>query len=242
MRAASRTDVGNIRENNEDVLYASVDPVGNLPNLFLVADGMGGHKAGEVASRSAMEFFLKYINETPCNDGELLDYMTGAVKYANNAVFELSLSDMAYFGMGTTLSACVVADGKVYIAHIGDSRIYLVNSGKLQQLTNDHTFVGEMVRAGQFSKEEAERHPSKNALTRALGVERDVSSDAPVAAVTSGDVLLLCSDGLNNMVSESEIVKILMSNKDVEQKSDELVELAKNNGGADNITVVVIEV
>jgi len=242
MRAASRTDIGNIRENNEDVLYSSIDPVGNLPNLFLVADGMGGHKAGEVASRSAMEFFLKYIGEAPCNDGELLDYMTEAVKYANNAVFELSLTDMAYFGMGTTLSACVVADGKVFIAHIGDSRIYLVNSGKLQQLTNDHTFVGEMVRAGQFSKEEAERHPSKNALTRALGVERDVSADAPVAAVTSGDMLLLCSDGLNNMVTENDIVKILTSNKDVEKKADTLIERAKKNGGMDNITVVVIEV
>lgn len=242
MLVASKTDIGNIRENNEDILYSSIEPVGSLPNLFLVADGMGGHKAGEVASRNAMQFFLEYIDKTPCNDGELLDYMAGAVMYANNAVYEMSLTDAAYFGMGTTLSACVVTDGKAFIAHIGDSRIYLVNDGKLQQLTNDHTFVSEMVRAGQFSKEEAERHPSKNALTRALGVERDVSADAPMAAVMPGDIMLLCSDGLSNMVSEKEIAEILISDKDVQAKSDALIKRAKENGGVDNITVIVIEV
>ena len=242
MRVASKTDIGNIRENNEDVLYTSISPIGGLPNLFLVADGMGGHKAGEVASQNAMKFFLEYINNTPCNDGELLDYMAGAVSYANNSVYMMSLTDPAYFGMGTTLSACVVADGKAFIAHIGDSRIYLINNKKLLQLTNDHTFVSEMVRAGQFSKEEAERHPSKNALTRALGVEQNVSADAPIAVVAPGDMLLLCSDGLSNMVPEKEITEILISDRDVEAKSEALIECAKRNGGVDNITAIVIEV
>ena len=242
MQAAGKTDVGNIRENNEDVLYLSIDPIGSLPNLFLVADGMGGHRAGEIASQSAMQFFLEYIKENSCSDGELLDYMAEGVKYANNAVFKLSLADPTYFGMGTTLTVCVISDQKVLIAHIGDSRIYLASDGKLQQLTNDHTFVSEMVRAGQFSKEEAERHPSKNALTRALGVDHDVSADAPMAAVTTGDMLLLCSDGLSNMVPEEDIEEILKSDKNVEAKATALIERAKKNGGLDNITVIVIDV
>ena len=242
MRVASKTDIGNIRENNEDVLYSSAEPVGSLPNLFLVADGMGGHKAGEIASGSAKRFFLEYINMTPCSNGELLDYIAEAVKHANKSVYDLSLSDPAYYGMGTTLSVCVIADDKVLIAHVGDSRIYLSKNDTLMQLTNDHTFVGEMVRAGQFSKEEAQRHPSKNALTRALGVERYVSADAPIASVESEDVLLLCSDGLSNMVSDNEISEILRSNLDVQDKADELIERAKKNGGIDNITVVVIQI
>ncbi|MCL2698695.1 MAG: Stp1/IreP family PP2C-type Ser/Thr phosphatase [Defluviitaleaceae bacterium] len=241
MLAVGKTDVGNIRENNEDVLYASTDPVGSLPNLFLVADGMGGHKAGEIASRNAMRFFLDYINENQCRDGELLDHMAEAVRHANNAVYEMSLTDSNYSGMGTTFTGCVISEGKALMVHIGDSRVYLLNNGELRQITNDHTFVSEMVRAGQFSKEEAERHPGRNALTRALGVELDVSADAPMTAVAPGDTLLICSDGLSNMVAEPDIAEVLRSDHSIDVKTDALIVNAKENGGMDNITVVLVE-
>lgn len=241
MRAIGKTDVGKLRTNNEDTFFVSQDPVGSLPDLFIVADGMGGHKAGEVASQSALTFFLEYVGANPCPDGELLDYLTEAAAYANANVYARSLTDSAYSGMGTTFSACVVSGGKAYIVHIGDSRIYKCGGGSFTQLTNDHTYVGEMMRAGQFSKEEAARHPNKNALTRALGVEKNVLADGRIDRLEAGDRLLMCSDGLSNMVPEEEITEIMISETDIAAKVDSLIERAKAHGGADNITAIIVE-
>ncbi len=242
MRVSGKTDVGKMRSNNEDAFAIYSEKFGSLENLFIVADGMGGHNAGEIASQTAVDCFLEYVCNTSCEDGEILDFMTEGIIYANRCVFEKACTDESYSGMGTTFSALTIYENKVFIVHLGDSRIYIFGGGKMAQLTNDHTYASEMVRAGHLTADEAQRHPSKNALTRVLGVEKSVSVDARIDKVYEGDKLLICSDGLTNMIPDHEIYKILIEEIDVDEKTDKLVKLALQNGGADNITAVIIEI
>jgi protein phosphatase len=240
MLSAGKTDVGKVRQNNEDSLLISNEPVGVLPNLFVVADGMGGHKAGEVASSLAIKYCCEYLTNNAEGRGEILDTLIDAVRFANAMVHELGLKDESYSNMGTTFTSCCISGGKAYIAHVGDSRLYKINANETERVTTDHSYVEEMLRAGRITPEEAENHPDRNIITRALGTDGDVKADGTVIDVKQGDMLLICSDGLNTMLKDAEIADILNSDLLLQQKADRLVEAANEKGGRDNISVILI--
>ena len=225
--AAVATHVGLVREGNEDS-YLTDEP------LFAVADGMGGHRGGEVASQLAVETLEKLFQK---GIGELPDQ----VQEANRVVFERSVVDEKVAGMGTTLTAALVEGDRVRLAHVGDSRAYLLRDGGLRLLTEDHTLVHRMVTEGEISREEAETHPQRSVLTRALGVETVVDVDDDSIQVRPGDRLLLCTDGLTSMVSEQAVEEALRTVPDPHEAAQRLVQLANEGGGADNTTVVVLD-
>ena len=223
------SDIGRVRSNNEDS-YLADDP------LFAVADGMGGENAGEVASALALEVLAKMAGE-----GRTVD-LTDWVREANREVWDRSVSDRSVAGMGTTLTA-VLADGeRLRLAHVGDSRAYLLRNGQLRRLTEDHTRVARMVREGTITEEQAARHPERNIITRALGISIDVNVDQILVDVRTGDRLLLCTDGLTGMVPEEELRTILQSAAAPEEAARKLIEAANEAGGADNVTAVVLDV
>jgi serine/threonine protein phosphatase PrpC len=225
--AAAATDIGLVREGNEDS-YLTEEP------LFAVADGMGGHRGGEVASQLAVETLEKLFKK---GAGDLPDQ----VQEANRVVFERSVVDEKVAGMGTTLTAALVEGDRVRLAHVGDSRAYLLRDGDLRRLTEDHTLVHRMVTEGEISQEEAETHPQRSVLTRALGVETVVDVDDDTVQVRPGDRLLLCTDGLTSMVSEQAIEKVLRAVPDPQEAAERLVQIANEGGGTDNTTVVVLD-
>lgn len=227
VRVGVATDIGRVRDGNEDS-YLAEDP------LFAVADGMGGHKGGEVASQLAMETL-----EGALPGGRTL---AEGIHAANAAVFERSQEDRSVSGMGTTLTAVVVEDMVASLAHVGDSRAYLLRAGDLRQLTDDHTLVSRMVRSGEISAAEAGVHPHRSVLTRALGTEAQVEVDEFDVALTDGDRLLLCSDGLTGMVTEEQILAILSAAPESQDAADRLVRAANRAGGVDNITVLILDV
>ena len=226
-RVGATTDIGQVREGNEDAILIS-DP------LYAVADGMGGHRGGEVASNLALQTVEQMFAK---RQGTL----TEQVERANRAVFERSQSDRDVSGMGTTLTAALIEGGEVRLAHVGDSRAYLFRGGRLQLLTEDHTLVHRMVVEGEITEAEAENHPHRSVLTRALGVEGDVRVDETNVEVQVGDRLLLCTDGLTGMLSEDEIVSVLQDVRDPQEAVDRLVREANRAGGIDNITAVIID-
>lgn len=231
LRFAARSDVGRVREGNEDS-YLVREP------LFVVADGMGGHLAGDVASRLAVEVITE---ETEGSNGEK-ESLVNAVKRANEAIFEKSSTDTNLSGMGTTCTMVFIADGEARVAHVGDSRAYLLRDGRLTQVTDDHTLVNRMVKEGRLRPEDAERHPQRSIITRALGVDATVKVDYKTLKLQQGDRLLLCSDGLNSMIGAPSIQRVLQEATDPETAADDLVRLANDAGGEDNITVVIVEV
>ncbi len=240
LRGIGKSDVGNVRINNEDTIFVSNEPIGCLPNLFIVADGMGGHKAGEVASSKAVEFFCEYVKTGASINNELLDYVIEAVTYANKKVFELTVDNFDFCGMGTTFTAVVVLEEKLYIGHVGDSRVYIADNEGFRLLTTDHTYVTELVDALEITPEEAKIHPQRNMLTRALGVDDNLRIDGFVLTPGDNSTILICSDGLTNMVSDQQLCEIASSNLTLEQKLDRLIKTANDNGGIDNISVILI--
>ena len=241
MNAYGLTDRGMERFQNEDSIFFSSEPVGSLPNTFIVSDGMGGHRAGEVASQKAIKNFCAFVRDKICAPDDLLDFLISAVSYANEKVYEMSLHDPSLYGMGATFSACVVSGARIYIAHIGDSRVYLISGGRISQITNDHSYVNEMVRAGQLTADEARKHPRKNELTRALGVEPVCDIDGLVYESDGGDYLLLSTDGLTNMLTDDEILSIIEGTGTLETKTRCLITAANNKGGLDNISAVLAD-
>lgn len=237
------TDIGKIRQKNEDSVYFTDLPIGNLDNLYIVADGMGGHKAGQVASSTAIEVFVSYIEKhKDCTD-EPLDMLIGAVNSANEAVYKLSFDYPEYEGMGTTIVAATIKDGFAYIAHVGDSRFYKISKGEIVQVTNDHSLVAEMVRAGEITPEEARVHHLRNCITRAVGTSVEVSTDGMLCKLEKGDTVVLCSDGLYTMLEDSYIASIAgFKECTPEQRATKLVEEANFNGGNDNITAIVVDI
>ena len=232
LRAGADTDVGNIRDSNEDDLLVVDDA------LYVVADGMGGHVAGEVASREAVQA-LRDAYTTPGTT----DDVRQAVRLANGAVLKRGADDPSYRGMGTTVTAvAVVDDDKLAVANVGDSRTYLLRDGELVQLTEDHSFVQEAVRSGQLTRSQAESHPRRSQLTRALGVGDDIEVDIDVLEPRTGDRLLLCSDGLWDEVGDEVIAMVLSNHADPDEAASKLVLWAKEAGGRDNITVIVLDV
>ena len=227
VRVGAATDIGQVREGNEDS-YLVVEP------LYAVADGMGGHRGGEVASSLALETVQGMFER---REGSLADQ----VEQANRAVFDRSQNDRSVSGMGTTLTAAQVDGNRVHLVHVGDSRAYLLRRGELTQLTEDHTLVHRMVMEGELSQEEAETHPHRSILTRALGVDQTVQVDEGDVEVVGGDRLLLCTDGLTGMVPEGQIREILLEAAEPQEAVDRLVKVANRAGGIDNITAVILD-
>lgn len=231
LAVGARTDVGQVREGNEDSFLADAP-------LFVIADGMGGHVAGDVASATAIEIVQKERSQLDASDP---DSVARVVQDANVAIFEKALGDSSLRGMGTTCTLLLVDGSTAHVAHVGDSRAYLWRDGQLSQVTEDHTLVGRMVAEGRLSPEEAQHHPQRSMITRALGVDDKVEVDQLTLELVAGDIVLLCSDGLSSMLSTDEIRDVLADDGDVQGKADRLVELANDAGGEDNITVVLVE-
>ena len=250
LKVSAQTNIGKTRSVNQDSVFVSTDPWGLLPNLFIVADGMGGHNGGEIASKTAISQFCGHIKIQSDQTGqagveEILDLLTSAALAANAGVLSMADASPELTGMGTTLTACTIDEGgKCNIIHIGDSRAYVIasselSSKKITQVTHDHSFVNEMVKAGQITQNEAREHPKRNVLTKVLGINPEMSADGYVIDTEPGSIILLCSDGLYNMVPEDEILSIVNEN---EEPAITLIETANDRGGTDNISVVIIEI
>ena len=237
MQAYAGTDIGCVRSMNQDSYYCSTTPVGPFPNLFIVADGMGGHQAGDYASRYAIETFLEYTSHA---EGEsLIRIMDEGISEANRRVLEQSMAHEELNGMGTTMVVAYIDQSQLYVANVGDSRLYLIGE-EINQVTEDHSYVAAMMRAGELTREEARNHPEKNVITRAVGVARDVKADFFEVDLKPGDRILMCSDGLSNMIEDDTLYDMLTF-CDMEESVGVLIDEAKKNGGYDNITVIVIE-
>lgn len=238
MKAFSATDIGRYRKMNQDYVYTSDRPVGNLPNLFIVADGMGGHNAGEYASRHTAETIVATA-ETSAHELPAA-VLEEAILAANWELIRHASMDKSMWGMGTTVVAAVILGSRLYVANVGDSRLYIVND-TMRQITRDHSYVEEMVRRGELSREDARQHPKKNIITRAVGAVSEIEIDFFEEELHPGDEILLCSDGLTNMIEDEEIRNLIKGQEDLACKSARLIETANQNGGKDNITVVVID-
>ncbi|MBO4281326.1 MAG: Stp1/IreP family PP2C-type Ser/Thr phosphatase [Lachnospiraceae bacterium] len=240
MKAVAVTNVGNKRSTNQDYYFSSDEPVGMLPNLYIVADGMGGHNAGDFASRFSVERFVALIRES--KERTPISAIEAALKTTNEELIAKAKSQREYDGMGTTfVMATLLSDGYLLIANIGDSRLYIVND-TIHQITQDHSLVAEMVRNGELKKDEARFHPQKNVVLRALSTRSVVNPDFYKIKVSRGDYILLCSDGLWEMVEEGELLKLVSEYEDVADITDKMVFMANENGGKDNITVILMKV
>ena len=236
LRAAARTDVGLRRRGNED-RYAMVPQLG----LYLVADGMGGHTAGQLASQLAAEGALRAIETLQGGGVSLTEKLRHAVACANREIYTHAQAQPELAGMGTTLVGLLAGEGRAALAHVGDSRAYLVRQGRIRLLTDDHSLVGELVRRREISEADARDHPHRHVLTRALGVRRSVEPDLAELTPEPGDVFVLCSDGLTNLVRDEEIgTAVTRPQGDLQEICDELVDLANQRGGEDNTTVVLV--
>lgn len=238
MKTFSKTDIGRKREVNQDYVFVSDQPVGNIPNLLIVADGMGGHNAGDYASKFVVQVLKKELEKSR-EDGPRA-MLKKAIASANHQLIAESKTDAKLEGMGTTLVAATVIEHTLYFANVGDSRLYLLND-EIRQLSKDHSLVQEMVRLGGLDAEEAKHHPDKNIITRAIGVKEDIEIDFFEYRLKKGDIILMCTDGLSNMVEDEEIFQIVRSSRDVVEAVEQLIERANSNGGKDNIGVIVAE-
>jgi len=239
MNSFSVTDTGITREMNQDFCFALDTPVGNLPNLYIVADGMGGHKAGDYASRNTVERVVAAVSRS--KETNPVAILEEAITRANGLLFHESEQDEDKTGMGTTLVIATISGEKAVVANVGDSRLYFVGQ-KIMQITRDHSMVQEMVRAGKIQETEAKTHKNKNIITRAIGALPEVEVDYFEVSVRDGDKLLLCSDGLTNMVEDSAILEVIHSANSNVDAVKELITKANQNGGLDNITALLVEV
>jgi len=244
------TDIGKYREKNEDYLYAE-------NNLFIIADGMGGHMAGEVASRIAIEAFIENFNSSlkdrskkisvnkktdKPGSSQIKELLLKSIKSANREVYSKAILQPGYYGMGTTFTGCYIQQDKAYTIHVGDSRLYIKRGSEFNLLTSDHTIVGELFRRGEISYEQTFNHPQRNYLTNVLGVAKDIDPDFNSFKVLPEDILLLCSDGLNSMLKDEDIANIIDKYKDAKDIAKNLIKGAIKKGGLDNITVIVVKI
>lgn len=238
MKTFSLTDTGILREMNQDYYFMSETAVGNLPNLFIVADGMGGHKAGDYASRYSTQRVVASIARNPGD--QPVTILKEAIEKANELLVVESKEDETKAGMGTTIVAAVIDGQQLYVANVGDSRLYVIGN-TIKQITKDHSLVNEMVRMGEIDESEARMHPDKNIITRAIGAAEHIEVDFFEVELCSDDVILLCSDGLTNMVSDGEIFDIIKQLDTPQKQVNELVRMANKNGGRDNITAMIVK-
>lgn len=239
LKTFSKTDIGRKRQLNQDAIYTSEQPVGKLPNLFLVADGMGGHNAGDYAARMTLDTVVKHIGASAGTEPDAI--FGDAISAANTIVRDRAAKQPELEGMGTTLVAASCEGNILHVANVGDSRLYIVSDRKIKQITRDHSWVEEMVRRGGLGREEAKHHPDKNIITRAVGAEDTVKIDFFHVTLEEGDMILMCTDGLTNMLEDEEILNTLEVSGDIVEKAEELVRLANERGGRDNISVVLID-
>jgi len=240
MKVFAKSDVGKARQMNQDYYYIS-DPE-DLVKIFILADGMGGYNGGEIASRlataSAKSYLQNNFDKIEHDKESILKLIKNAVEYANMVVYEKSKQEKELEGMGTTIEVCLIYNNRVYIGHIGDSRVYRLRKDFFRRLTTDHSYVQKLISDGAITKEQAYNHPKKNMLTKALGCTAYVEPDCLVKGFLKGDILLMSSDGLTNMLKEEEIYNIIKNNP--ETAVDELITNANNLGGYDNITAIII--
>jgi protein phosphatase len=236
--SAGRTDVGIIRSGNEDNLLMVPDR-----GIFVVADGMGGHAAGEVASEMAVQLISHELGSLRgLNDEQVADRMRHAIRTANAAIFQRTLKEHDKRGMGTTVTALVLFNGRFLIGQVGDSRGYLMRAGQLTQITKDHSYVQEQVDAGYLTPEQARTHPYSNVITRCVGANSDVMPDIYPGAVKTGDIFLLASDGLTGMLEDYQLGEILGADRMPQEQVDDLIAAANRHGGLDNITAILVRV
>lgn len=240
MKIFAATDVGKVRQMNQDYFYVLEK---ENYKLCILADGMGGYTGGEIASKLATECVADYIKENLNSElgkkEEILELIRSTMEYANNVVFDKAKHEMNLEQMGTTLEICLIYNNRAYIGHIGDSRIYRIRKDIIRKLTTDHSYVQKLVKDGTITKEEADHHPKKNMLMKALGCEAVIEPDVMIKGFFKDDIILMCSDGLTNMVDESTIYNIVKN--DFENATKRLLDLANKNGGYDNITIVTIK-
>ena len=241
MIVSAISDIGTKREKNEDAMYASEDK--DLP-LYIVADGMGGHNAGDIASNMAVDI----IKEKFLSDKESLNsprkikkFIKNVLIEANEIIYEKSVNELNCEGMGTTVVLGYYYDNKVYIGHVGDSRVYIIRNNNMAQITEDHTLVNELIKKGSITESQALNHPQRNIITQALGTSIDIEIDLDTVEFTSGDLLLLCTDGLYNMLEEKIILETLTKSRCLDEGTRTLVNMANENGGMDNITIIIIK-
>ena len=238
MNAYALTDVGRQRNMNQDYVFSTVKPVGNLPNLFIVADGMGGHKAGDLASKFSVNTFIDCVKNSVSS--KPVQIMSDAINHTNEELLKLASTSEDYRGMGTTFVVAVIYGRSMYVANIGDSRLYLADR-ELKQVTRDHSYVEEMVQMGTLNREDARTNEYKNVITRALGGAENVIPDFFEIEIEDNSRILMCTDGLTNMGNDKEIESVMSGHDDIMNKADKLVMMANQNGGKDNISVIIIE-
>lgn len=238
------TDIGKRRKFNQDYVYTSEQPLGRLPNLFLVADGMGGHNAGDYASKYTVETIAREIAASDEADPQRV--LQHAIEVANGNIRQKAMENSELIGMGTTLVAATCTEEELMVGNVGDSRLYVIND-RITQITRDHSLVEEMVRMGGIDRKLARNHPDKNIITRAIGASQSIEVDFFTVKLEKGDIVLMCSDGLTNMLEDEDIRLILSAaprrggQQDLMEKAQELIKTANNNGGKDNIAVILIE-
>ena len=239
MKAFAKTDIGKAREITQDYYYI---PTTDKLDLYILADGMGGYNGGEVASKLAIDSVKKYIENNFEKEKEtkesILNLIKSAIEYANMIVYKKSKEVKELEGMGTTLDVCLIYNNKIFIGHVGDSRIYRIRQNVMRKLTKDHSYVQKLIEDGTITREEAMTHPKKNMLMKALGCTPYVEPDVRARNYIVGDILIMCSDGLTNMVKEEEIYKTVI--EDAVEAPKKLIEQANKLGGYDNITVITI--
>lgn len=238
MKTYSKTDTGKCRSTNQDYILVSEKPLGNLKNLFVVADGMGGHNAGDFASKYTAESLAEFICAEKEKDPARI--LETAIGKANRKLLNKAKENIQLQGMGTTLVVATIANEILYVANVGDSRLYLIGS-EITQVTTDHSLVEEMVRLGEITREQARNHPDKNLITRAIGVGEEVIVDIFRKKLNQDNIILMCTDGLTNMVEDQEIRDIVSSSGTLSQGGAQLIETANANGGKDNIGIILIE-
>ena len=238
IKCSALTDTGLKRELNQDFVFSKVSQIGTLPNLFIVADGMGGHNAGDYASSFTANFIVESIAKSTVSSP--IRVIREAIEEANSALIEQSYESPEKRGMGTTVVVATIVDGYLYVANVGDSRLYLINEN-IDQITRDHSLVEEMVRAGKLARADARLHPDKNIITRAIGAQEEVNIDFFDMRLRPGDFILMCTDGLSNMVPDEDIKAICDRERSVEGKARALIKAANDNGGKDNIGVIIAD-
>lgn len=237
MRSSGKTDIGSKRRTNQDCIFVSDNPIGSLPNLYIVADGMGGHRAGDKASRMAIDITVDFVEKSTIENP--IAVLKRAMIFANNEIYKAASQDTDLTGMGTTMVAAVAKEGKLYVANIGDSRLYAVD-GEIRQITMDHSLVEEMIRNGELERKKGRNHPEKNLITKAMGSKDEIIPDFFEIDIKPEERYLLCSDGLSNMVEDDEIRDIVVENYNLDEAAQALIDRANYYGGSDNVSVVII--
>lgn len=237
-----KTDTGRIRDNNQDAYYLPSDK--NVP-LFIIADGMGGHKAGEIASSLAIDLisenFNKFLDMENVNEENIKENILKSINKANEKIYKKAMKEEDCSGMGTTVTLAYISNKNLYIGHVGDSRAYAFKDGNLLQITEDHSLVEELIKNGSISKEEAKYHPQRNIITRAVGTSKNIEVDIMALSKKTVEILLLCTDGLTSMLDDDEIKNTLINSENMQLACEDLVKLSNDKGGYDNITVLAIK-